>query len=224
MTNCSLSFLFIFLMSFLNGCNYLVSQGKAADPAGATSQGQKAEVGFQMVFQKVIGPRCTECHSDRAGNLGAVNLETYANTLALLQEIRDDIMTSRMPKNRPPLNAEEKQMLLAWIDAGGPLEAPGSAGEPVPNPTPTPAPVPSEPEMLNYQLVDQQVLRPRCIGCHSEAGGNRGGINLESFENVFKEKGFIKDAVVSGVMPPRRPLSDEQKRVLLNWIDQGAPK
>ena len=80
----------------------------------------------------------------------------------------------------------------------------------------------TSPDQLTYKLVKESVLLNACLKCHSEAGGNKGGINLENFENVFKNSHQIRIEVAGGTMPPTGKLSEEQIKIVTDWIDAGA--
>lgn len=79
-------------------------------------------------------------------------------------------------------------------------------------------------DQLSYQVVVDQVLAKRCQTCHSEAGGNKGSLNLETYEAVKKNIQDIRNEVSEKSMPPRRqqPLSEAQIKLVLAWIDAGA--
>lgn len=79
-------------------------------------------------------------------------------------------------------------------------------------------------DVITFQMVNERVLQPRCIGCHSEASGNKGKVNLESYENVLTHKNAIYREVSERTMPPRHkePLTAEQVKLVTAWIDQGA--
>jgi hypothetical protein len=77
---------------------------------------------------------------------------------------------------------------------------------------------------IDYTTVKSQILDPQCLRCHSNAGGNRGGVNLETFANVKAYLNRIQQAVTSGFMPPTGPLSASQKNIINQWISSGAPE
>lgn len=80
---------------------------------------------------------------------------------------------------------------------------------------------------LTYQYVTDQVFRPRCYKCHSDQGGNKGKVNLETYEHVYALRTKIyKVAIVRKIMPPKRaggPLSAQEMEILGNWLMAGAP-
>jgi uncharacterized membrane protein len=224
-------FLWLMLCMFQVGCNYSLSKTPLIFSEG---QGQLdqipagAIVSYEVAAKAIISPRCLECHSRAGGDADGINLETYENVTANLDIIKSAVLSDSMPKNRAKLSTKEKQILIAWIDAGAPLD-----GKPISTPSPTPIPVPPVPvpptpdsETVTYQMVKTAVIIPRCLNCHSNEGGNRGEINLESYENVAAAAPEIAKEIESGSMPrPRnKPLTSEQKTMILKWIEIGFPE
>ncbi len=77
---------------------------------------------------------------------------------------------------------------------------------------------------LDFATTKSQVFETYCLRCHSAAGGNKGGINLESFGNVKPLVQRIQSAVDRGSMPPSGGLPSTAKSQLTNWIQAGAPE
>lgn len=235
----------IFILSFLiataiTGCNYSAPNPSDTSTSGTASIEKLPPgtiPGYQTVATGIIAPKCLGCHSAAGGNSGGINLETYNNVKAHFVAVDSAVKSGSMPIGTS-LTAKQKEVFLAWLDAGGPLDAPAVAADPtpvVPTPVPLPAPTPTPappivvvpaPNKIDYKLVNTNVLSPRCISCHSDSGGNSAGINLETYENVFNERSTIKSVIANGSMPlPRnRPLTATQKQMILNWLNQGAPE
>jgi len=80
---------------------------------------------------------------------------------------------------------------------------------------------------LSYRYVANEVFKPRCYKCHSDAGGNKDGLNLETYANVYANRAKIRRmAIVRKVMPPRKaggPLNARELRILDTWLMAGAP-
>lgn len=77
-----------------------------------------------------------------------------------------------------------------------------------------------EKSKLSFNLLNQKVFTAKCTSCH----GTSGGVNLESYVEVVKHLPEIKNSVfVTLSMPKKDFLSDEEKRLLWNWIQMGAP-
>ncbi len=81
-----------------------------------------------------------------------------------------------------------------------------------------------DPANLDFATVRAQVFQPHCFQCHSQAGGNRAGVNLESYANVNSRLATIQNAVNSGAMPPSGSLPTATRALLNNWIQAGAPE
>lgn len=78
------------------------------------------------------------------------------------------------------------------------------------------------PNLITYDIVAKKVFTNSCVGCHSVAGGNKGKVNLENYENVLKNIETVRDEVSGRDMPPRKQLSEFQINLILAWIDGGA--
>ena len=79
-------------------------------------------------------------------------------------------------------------------------------------------------EPVDFKSV-QSVLRARCVSCHSNAGGNLGGTNLETYASVrAKLNRVLYRSTEMKDMPPRRPLNDLEQALLKEWADAGAPE
>lgn len=109
------------------------------------------------------------------------------------------------------------------IPGNGPMgknEPPGKNGTQVPGKDSN---NPQGPQ-LDFALVKSQFLEVHCLRCHSAAGGNRAGINLETYSSVQPLVSLVQNAVNSGFMPPSGNLPESAKAVLNNWIQAGAPE
>jgi uncharacterized membrane protein len=75
---------------------------------------------------------------------------------------------------------------------------------------------------LSYALINEQVLKPRCLNCHS-------GLNapdLASYQDVVTHKADIYSSTIDTDRMPKGPrkLTAEQKQNLKKWLDIGAPE
>lgn len=74
--------------------------------------------------------------------------------------------------------------------------------------------------MMNYDFISSRILKPRCIACHDSSKD----VNLETYDLVKSNLLKIKNSVfVEESMPKRGSLTDEEKRLLWNWILLDAP-
>lgn len=76
--------------------------------------------------------------------------------------------------------------------------------------------------VLDFATVKAQVFQNNCIRCHSLAGGNKAGVNLENYSSVKPLAQSILSAVNSGFMPPSGTLPSAAKTLLTNWVQAGA--
>jgi mono/diheme cytochrome c family protein len=92
---------------------------------------------------------------------------------------------------------------------------------------PAPQEIPIDAASIDYAFVNTKVFEPYCVRCHSDAGGNKGDVNLETYESVVSALTEIENVVfVERKMPPKRaggPLSGYPLEVLKAWIEAGAP-
>lgn len=77
---------------------------------------------------------------------------------------------------------------------------------------------------LVFADIKSQVFDPNCIRCHSVAGGNRAGINLETYSNVQPILQNIANVINSGAMPPTGSLPNNLKNLVAQWIAAGSPE
>ncbi len=81
---------------------------------------------------------------------------------------------------------------------------------------------------ISYFMVEQAVFKLACTSCHSingSRGSNKGGVNLESYQAVFDQRGAIKTEILNSTMPKDSiPLTAYQKAIILAWLDFGAPE
>lgn len=200
----------------LQACHY---KNLKVSNVGGDNAGLAAEaIDFSFVMKEVIGPKCLECHSGAGGNAGGLNLETYASVFASRAAVLDSVSDDYMPKRRAPLTARQKEILQLWIAANAPEHSKPGASEPPPPDVEEPL-SPSR----DWLAVRTLVLEPACLRCHS-APANRGGVNLETYQNVVSNISAIDQVIRDGSMPIRSTLSAEQKELILEWIQKGAPE
>jgi hypothetical protein len=77
---------------------------------------------------------------------------------------------------------------------------------------------------LSFAAVKTQVFQAHCLRCHSQASGNRGGVNLESYRSVQPLIGTIRNVVNRGSMPPSGGMPGASIDLLNQWIQAGAPE
>ena len=79
-------------------------------------------------------------------------------------------------------------------------------------------------EAYDFSLIRSEILAPSCFQCHSGGGGNKAGVNLETYQNVKQFVTEIQTTVSQNFMPPRTPLTSQRKEILFQWIQMGMPE
>lgn len=203
-----------FFSALLTSCNYKELKSAPNESDIPITVSELKDPDFEIVMTKVIGPKCLECHSSAGGQRGGVNLETYRSVMRSLPQVKADILDGSMPKQRRALSAEQKELILTWIEKG----APEKRGQ-----LPPVATNPDETLKMNYETVNRVVLEPACVTCHSHADP-RGKVDLEGYAAVVSFKDRVKKAIIDGSMPKKGELSAKQKSLILGWIVAGAPE
>lgn len=247
----------VVVLFLMTGCNYHQSKVSASLADDQGSQGIVPEqLSFKLVTEKVLQAKCLNCHADATGNRGGLNLETYANFIAALEDVRAEVEGKTMPRRPgPPLTDAEFKLLMDWIDGGANEFAKEIAVTPAPTPEPAPIDppvvvqppvteppvteppvvvepppvtepqppvvVPPAPVKIVFEEVFKKVIEPKCLRCHG-AENPRAGVSLDTYVNVVLNKEDVAATIIDGSMPRRDTLSDEQKKLILTWIEQGA--
>jgi uncharacterized membrane protein len=76
---------------------------------------------------------------------------------------------------------------------------------------------------LDYASLQAAVFTPNCLQCHSAAGGNQGGLSLESYPQVRANLNKIYYRSVEIRDMPPSALPSGQLELLKTWIEAGAP-
>lgn len=229
----------VFSFSFVVSCSYETIHsgvvdnskqgGEICNPTG------DPVVTYETLKSEIFSARCFACHSSATRQAGGVALDTYVNATRWARSIQTVTANNLMPPNpAPPLSPDEKAKIDQWILSGMPeSQSTDCTSPPPPQPPQSPTPPPNEelreipPESeIVFSLVMNKIILPKCATCHSEAGGNRGRLNLESYSNVTDEIEDILEEVELGFMPPapRPSLSQVEQDVLKIWFRNNMPQ
>ena len=227
----------------IGGCNYNDSKNQSAGAAEKTRTpgSTDAIVDFQTVKSKVFDSACVKCHGPQLAKAG-IRLDQYASAFAHLATIKTEVESGDMPPPPPRgsvLSPEQKAMLLAWVDSGGPettvvtppLQPPTQPPVVVSPPTTPPTAPPTLPvppttpvAVPSFDDVSKAVFVPHCIKCHSNTV-QKGRVNLEQYTNAAAHAKEIGDALDTDDMPRKAPaLPANLKAIVYAWIDGGAPE
>jgi mono/diheme cytochrome c family protein len=130
-------------------------------------------------------------------------------------------------KNRRPLTVVFLAAIvsaLAGTSCGGGAFRVAAAPAPVVTPVVKASPAPG-----TFTEINQSIIQPRCISCHSAAAPSD-GVNLSTYAGVLAQvtpanpaQSILYTQVQSGAMPKGGPsLSDAQIQDVYNWIEAGA--
>jgi uncharacterized membrane protein len=202
----------IFSLGFL-GCNY--STKNAELPTVLTEEKLDQlmlESNYQSVNAKVISGQCLNCHSEATGNKGKLNLETYENIRANLNQIMYRVLEVKdMPEGG--LNETDFALMDMWLTSGAPEKNTQSV-------------MPSLKGPFNWIVIRDQVLKSNCLDCHSSVSPEA-GLDLSDYDQFVNNYAKIFDRTfVKQDMPPEPydGLSANEKQAVLKWISQGFPK
>jgi uncharacterized membrane protein len=76
----------------------------------------------------------------------------------------------------------------------------------------------------NYESVQQIVISKQCLQCHSESGGNKGNLNLETYSSIRNNLNQIMFRVIEKNDMPEGGLSQADYQLMKLWIESGAPE
>lgn len=220
---------FAFLIFMASGCRY----SRVTIPGDLNSDlneqmslpaEEKLKLSYNLINQNVLVPKCTSCH----GNSGGVSLETYADVLKALPEIKNSVFISQTMPKKNFLTDEENRLLWNWIELGGPLQAQKPGDEPQ-------LPEPVQP---TYESINKNVFIPKCVTCHS-AGNSAWQVLLTRQELLDSPLELVlpgnpeESGLVIAVertdhkrMPPENDgyaaLKADEIAAIKKWIEDGA--
>lgn len=218
-------FIFFTVVFFVTSCNYTKFKEKPENlkqefslPAEKLSQ-----LSYSLLAQKIFSPKCVSCH----GSSGNVNLESYGEVVKNVALIKKSVFLEKTMPKKGVLTQEELSYLWNWLEKGA-QELPEDG---------TP-PIVIEPMLPTFDSINSNVFQVSCKDCHNETGtGKRILLDKQSLLDSPLELIIPGNADESGLvialertddkrMPSAKegysPLSDEAKRVIRKWIDNGA--
>lgn len=205
-----------------------------------------SQITFAQIKSEVLDPHCLRCHNPSRPSAG-IDLSNYASVKARIKQIDFAISRNIMPPSGP-LDGTKKGLVADWIKAGSIDQVNTNCSEVIVPPSNPAAPGPNTPKPpgssetenppssnivsmpldseLNFTFIQNNILELRCVSCHSDIGGNRGGINLERYSEVVDElKDILEEINKQSMPPPPRPaLSLLEKNIIARWAKLGAPK
>lgn len=192
----------------------------------ANSELAASSIQSQDKAMSVIESRCVSCHNSQnpSGGIDYVNnvSQLLGSGLVIprypeLSPLYQVIAQGDMPPSKP-LSQDEVNIINEWIKTGF-----QSGTTPVGN-----VPIVNTNLEPKFTSVFNNVIKPKCLGCHSNAGGNKGGVNLETYNSLrsFTTPGLSANSVLvialsaGGKMSGR--VTANELSVIKQWIDAGS--
>lgn len=200
---------------------------------------------FKWISKNIFQPRCVVCHNLQKPR-GKVDLSSYQGLMSspgkdgkkpialdnpLKSTVLIEIDEQKMPPDIKKLNAEETKALHDWLLAGAPNSMPS------PMPTPTPSPAPPTPPEPTYGWLSKNLFSRRCGSCHG-IPFTVANVDFTSYATLMNSEGKLLRAVMPGeptqsgiyqevikghMPPPRKLVTADERAVILEWIQAGAP-
>ena len=76
----------------------------------------------------------------------------------------------------------------------------------------------------NYESVNAKVIIGQCLECHSNASGNKGNLNLETYQSIRANLNQIMYRVLETKDMPRGGLTGADYALMEMWLQAGAPE
>lgn len=200
---------------------------------------------FKWISKNVFEMKCMICHNLQKPR-GGVDLSSYQGLMAspgkdgkkpivLANPLKSTIIIELDEKKMPPetkkLNNGELTALHDWIQAGAPNSPPAPSPSPGPSPTP-------EPPTPTYAWLSKNLFSRRCGSCHG-IPFTVANVDFTSYATLMNSEGKMMKPVVPGdadhsaiyfvtsaggqMPPPRKIVTQEERDVILQWIQAGAP-
>ena len=181
---------------------------KNADDESFQAQGTTS-IDFATIRERVLEPNCTNCHQPEGRHQAYAN---YSVVRADAPNMLREMESGRMPKFAPRLPEETIALFREWVEAGAPEFSDQEQGAGTPNAT------------LSFNDLKTGVFdKYKCTSCH---------VHYKDYNQVRLSIGSIVSLVQSNEMPIRRtafeeppsPVSDEDKALLTQWVEQNMPE
>ncbi len=115
---------------------------------------------------------------------------------------------------------------LRWSPPSGKTK-PNAEATPVPTAFPRPG------VDTWFERLQTKIFNPQCVRCHNTQHP-KGDVDLSSYEKIMDRLGLVipndpdnsqmYQVIAAEQMPPRDPLSEDDKALIFKWIEAGAPK
>lgn len=209
----------LFLVATILSCGFKHVKENSENQTEVTGEfGMSQKVTYAQLETKILGPKCLRCHSDAGGNQGSLNLESYDQTKAHLDSIKQRVLVDQSMPPKSPLSSGEKSLLNNWL-----LNEVATNGQ-----SSTPVKI-----AVLWPRIRDEIIQNHCLQCHSPPGTNTSEDRISTMEagldltnvTVVREKAdlIFKRTIIVGDMPlkPFPNLNDQEKKLLTQWMIDG---
>jgi hypothetical protein len=74
---------------------------------------------------------------------------------------------------------------------------------------------------VSFKTQILPMLKTNCVSCHGPTEQSF-GVRVDTYEYVSNSLDSVTEMLVGGGMPPSGPLSDTDRQLFQDWVDQGA--
>ena len=74
---------------------------------------------------------------------------------------------------------------------------------------------------VSFKTQILPMLKTNCVSCHGPTEQSF-GVRVDTYEYVTNSLDSVTEMLVGGGMPPTGPLSDTDRQLFQDWVDQGA--
>ncbi|MCM2279541.1 MAG: hypothetical protein NDJ89_15805 [Oligoflexia bacterium] len=209
------------------GCN----QASMDVPFGRQSIVTEGAVSYETHILPLFQRSCSTCHN---ASSAIPNWLSYEVAYSKRDRIHERVVVRRDMPMVGTLTQEERDLVAAWIAAGAPKTLPAGI-EPAPappaplptatSPAPAPSPVADAPTTstgpINYVTQIQPLFSLKCSMCHNPSSAVP---NWLDYNVAFANRAKIRDRIfVRRDMPLIGSLTDEERKLVADWVDAGAP-
>ncbi|MEN9809655.1 MAG: Cytochrome oxidase, cbb3-type, subunit [Pseudomonadota bacterium] len=182
-------------ISFLDGLTGACSPAPVAGGAAGGGAATNTPSDPKMMNLAEAKQKCAGCHIPGGPGAAPIAWNTANGTEDKWRERAQNLRAAVAADRMPPvaLVEPEKSRMLAYLDR--------LLGDQANQP-------------ITYTLDTAKAL---CVGCHG-ASAPKKGLNLETLDGWKSEKDKILREVTDGKMPQGKPLSDEERQALLDFI------
>ncbi|MCM2278127.1 MAG: hypothetical protein NDJ89_08625 [Oligoflexia bacterium] len=217
-----------------NGAQMIVQneQGSSRQASNAKYEGPT----YMKDIRPIIVEKCKSCHP----GVGPGDWLDFKQVKARAELIKFKVYVNKSMPMGGTMTDEQRKLFADWVDLGAvesaPDSAPGNGGDttqpadpapapstepaPAPSTEPTTSPVPAPTGCVTFEQL-KPVIQNRCQLCHGSMAPEK---NWSTYASAFLKRDRIRVMVESKAMPMGMPMPDEERALILRWVDSGAPE